>query len=815
MFKDINSDNAHNKNLNNIEASILNYENRLLADRKQLNDLIYECSNQNVSNSILNYKIKYLQTEIDYMNNQLNMLREGIQEQIKDIRPQSVKPQIQEPYIQPQNVQQQPQALNIQYQGAIPQPQVQNNQYQGVMPQMQAENIPYQNAMPQQQASNIQYQSAMPQPQAPYIQLQNKVNKPKDLENMIGKSWMGIFASVLIFISFILFATLLAPFITDTIKMIAMYVVSIMLTAFGLLKLRKNNNKLYLAISGCGVGAVYISLLLTNLYFKAIGDITLYIFILVWAVFVCYLSKWQDRIFQIIGQCGITIALFFGVVLCVEEFDYAMMFLLSLFFVVTASIFYVTNYSREFHKNVVNNVFNCINVFQIWVGAYSLRPAFSWAGWAEAPGYNRNWWAEYKVEAIAGIMLFFLILQFVLFLAAKLKEKNIGFGVFMIINTILMMLYISNMTYRSISWRGPDNIGIYNIGYCWDTIRGYIFIIIGVALLAVAEKKFDNRKDDGKVLIQCFTLPVFIISVSMIPFLLSHIGVSFVMILFILLGYYKDDCVYKYMSLLTAVIYCLSDLKYSVEYLCLGLLFFAILGVCMYVKKEQYNSIFKLLSYVAGFFFIIISLTYMFDDLNVSYDVDTTITLTVVSALNMFAMKSRFVKDFQTLQTEKHSVNVTRTINAILMVVSLYKVMVVDNEICHFILVLLAILIFMVNSKNLIEQYKTLWSGIYIGVKLTVLLITILCSYEAANYVISISAFLFAIISIVLGFRFYVKSFRLYGLFLSMLSVAKLILIDISYDNTLGHALSFFICGILCFVISMIYHLIDKRMQVK
>ena len=108
-----------------------------------------------------------------------------------------------------------------------------------------------------------------------------------------------------------------------------------------------------------------------------------------------------------------------------------------------------------------------------------------------------------------------------------------------------------------------------------------------------------------------------------------------------------------------------------------------------------------------------------------------------------------------------------------------------------------------------------MWAGIYIGVKLTVLLVTILCSYEAADYVISISAFLFAIISIVMGFKFYVKSFRIYGLFLSMFSVAKLILVDISYDNTLGHALSFFICGILCFVISMIYHLIDKKMQVK
>ena len=779
-FNNLNSNNIHNKNLNNIEASILNYENRLLADRKQLNDLICECSNQNVNSSILNYKIKYLQTEIDYMNTQLNMLKAGIQEQMQDIRPQSVKPQIQEPYIQPQNVQLQPQAPNIQPQSAMPQPQ----------------------------APFVQPQNAMQQPQ-------NNAAKPKDLENMIGKSWMGIFASVLIFISFILFATLLAPFITDTIKMIAMYVVSIMLTAFGLLKLRKNNNKLYLAISGCGVGAVYISLLLTNLYFKAIGDIALYVFILVWAVFVCYLSKWQDRIFQIIGQCGIMISLFFGVVLCVEEFDHAMMFLLSLFFVVTASIFYVTNYSREFHKNVVNNVFNCINVFQIWVGAYSLRPAFSWAGWAEAPGYNRNWWAEYKVEAIAGIMLLFLILQFALFLAAKLKEKNIGFGVFMIINTILMMLYISNMTYRTISWRGPDNIGIYNIGYCWDTIRGIIYIIISVALLVVIEKKFSSRHDDGKVFIQACILPFFILSVYMVPFFQNHIGLSFVMIPIMLLGYYKDDYIYKYESLLMAVIYCFSDMKYSVEFLCLGLAFFAILGVCIYVKKEQYNSKFKLFSYLAGLFFILISLSHVMDDMEAAYDIGMTIIICVIAILNILAMKSRFVKDFKTLQTEKHSVNVTRTINAILMVTSLYKVMAVDNEICHFILVLLAILIFMVNTKSLVEQYKTMWSGIYVGVKLTILIVTILCSYEAANYVISISAFLFAIISIVLGFRFYVKSFRIYGLFLSMLSVAKLILIDISYDNTLGHALSFFICGILCFVISMIYHLIDKKLQVK
>ena len=120
-------------------------------------------------------------------------------------------------------------------------------------------------------------------------------------------------------------------------------------------------------------------------------------------------------------------------------------------------------------------------------------------------------------------------------------------------------------------------------------------------------------------------------------------------------------------------------------------------------------------------------------------------------------------------------------------------------------------ILFMANTKNLLERHKGMWPGIYIGIKLTVLVITILSSYDTVNYVISISVFVFAIISIIIGFKFNFKSFRIYGLILSLISVAKLILVDISYDNTLGHALSFFVCGILCFVISMIYHLIDKK----
>jgi uncharacterized membrane protein len=58
-----------------------------------------------------------------------------------------------------------------------------------------------------------------------------------------------------------------------------------------------------------------------------------------------------------------------------------------------------------------------------------------------------------------------------------------------------------------------------------------------------------------------------------------------------------------------------------------------------------------------------------------------------------------------------------------------------------------------------------------------------------------------------------IKSLRIYGLVVSMICVFKLVMVDITYENTAGHALSFFISGVLCFVISAMYNIADKKMH--
>ena len=131
----------------------------------------------------------------------------------------------------------------------------------------------------------------------------------------------------------------------------------------------------------------------------------------------------------------------------------------------------------------------------------------------------------------------------------------------------------------------------------------------------------------------------------------------------------------------------------------------------------------------------------------------------------------------------------------------------------HFFFIAFTLATFLLNSKNLLEKRDNILAGIYVGIKFTVFLLIVLNSFDAANYVMSIASLLLAIGSIIIGFAGEYKSIRIYGLVLSMISIFKLIMIDISYANTLGHALSFFVSGVLCFVISLIYNLIDKKMQ--
>ena len=88
------------------------------------------------------------------------------------------------------------------------------------------------------------------------------------------------------------------------------------------------------------------------------------------------------------------------------------------------------------------------------------------------------------------------------------------------------------------------------------------------------------------------------------------------------------------------------------------------------------------------------------------------------------------------------------------------------------------------------------------------------CTHLAEEgYLWSIWCMACALVCIVIGVRSGIGGLRLYGLVLTLLCVAKLVLLDISGLDSLARVGAFIIGGIICFAISALYNFAVRRLQ--
>ncbi|MEY8355506.1 DUF2339 domain-containing protein [Lachnospiraceae bacterium 54-53] len=105
-------------------------------------------------------------------------------------------------------------------------------------------------------------------------------------------------------------------------------------------------------------------------------------------------------------------------------------------------------------------------------------------------------------------------------------------------------------------------------------------------------------------------------------------------------------------------------------------------------------------------------------------------------------------------------------------------------------------------------------TGIWIVLKYLMLTWTILWSFmdlNLASAVYSIAGLIVAIGSISAGFRLGNRSIRLYGLVLTIVMVAKFIIVDLSQENSITRVLALIAGGGLCFLISFIYNKLSEH----
>ncbi len=734
--------------MNQTEINILNLENRILKDRGELNDLIYQYRQNQTSDALMDQKLRAMQREVDYLGEQLTLLKES--------RIESV--------VQHEEVRQESKTS-----------QAEKNEAWSVMSES-VQTISTQCA-PSRKEDETKVQIPVQTVQPRRVQQTPPMRKQKDMESVIGKSWMGAIASVLIFISIIMFATLLVPVLTDTIKMIVMYVVSFAATGFGLFKLNKNEKKpFYLAVTGCGVGAIYISLILTNMYFKAIGDVLLYVLIAVWAVFVCVLSRLKSILFQVIGQAGILIAVFFGCGLCCENNDGIKFVILVFFYLITSLIFMWVHYQRELCGNLISLIFNQINAWIILFASYDFKD-------------------EQIIYIAAVLMMLYIATSIGICFKVHHDKEGIG-GVLMISNLFVLMQFM---------------------GLCLedDFAVGVIRLCIAVVMIGLTEWKFKNSKVMDKRIMQITMMILLVIAVRGMDVWAEELLLFIISAAVLVYGYDRKDLAYHFGSL-TMVMTVVLTMDFTVLHYSVGACYFILLLVLSLWKKEQYHCGVKLYGYIG--FFVLLWHTYeVLGELPWERETVSVLTMMILAIVHITAMKTFGLKNFSTGESERVSELVFGAVNALLMVYATIFIVNVENAVWHLVSILTAGMLFMANSGNILKRYQgrreEMYAGIYVGLKLTILLWTTLSSFDAANMIVSVSCFVLAIIGIMIGFGMEFKSLRIYGLVLSIFSVVKLIMVDMSYDNLLGRAAGFFVCGVLCFVISLIYNTIDKSMK--
>lgn len=712
------------KELSEFDIDILNLENRILEDRRVLNDLIYRMSmdkSKEVNSELMKDKLHKLQSEVEFLSKQLDLLNSvGIKEENQNI--QSAR---------------------------------QENPKQDAAVTVKTDIQPNDN---------------------------KSVAKKRDIEKIFGQSWMGVIASGLIFISIVLAAILLIPRLTNGIKMAAMFILSFAFTIVGLLRLSKDkDNKFNLALSGCGVGAIYISLLISCLYFKAFNEIVLYVFIFVWAIFICILSKTRSQVFQIIGQIGIIISVLFGCSYVKYRYDCDMFLMLEIYFVISSLIFTFAHLDKIFDKNLINLIFNCINLVTLL--------------------YTANIFAtESIVMASSIIIIIYSLAQIVLCIRMDIPKRPVLYSILNIIFPLLIVKAIKTLVMES----------EYN-----ETIIGISLLVIGAGMLGVMEWKLPDKKKPERVILQIPMMIIMLIAVVKIPFFDEHISYALLMLPFMLAGFINKDYIYKYGSFVLLLFFECCQVGVW-EKIIFEVIYYAILVYLFRKKNELYHEAGKMISYIL---FLPVAGTVVYKIVSLT-EVDLLLKINIlyfaISGINLLAIKFGFSQNPITEKKEQGVGILLTILHALMMFFVMTDIVILgidSRDLMHIIMVIWALILFMANSKELLEKHTGMGAGIYVGLKFTILLTVILSSFETANFVISIGLFLLAIVFIVIGFMFQYKSLRVYGLILSMLSVLKLVMVDMAYGKLSELALGFFASGILCFVISLIYNTIDKKVK--
>jgi len=601
------------------------------------------------------------------------------------------------------------------------------------------------------------------------------VKEKTSMENKIGKNLMGIIASILVFAALIVFGGMIYEVIPDIAKVIIMYGISFAFAIVGINKMSKEGKfkVFFSSLAGCGVSAVYLSSLLAYFAFGILPAPVLVGIIVVWLVVTGLLSKKKSKIFMYICNVGLVISVM------LITFDWGFYYLAAILYILGLAFIYFLNRSKSYNKD-------CHVFMQLAIVLMILT-------------------ASNEYDCVFAT-IFYVVVTAILVLREFFYEINRKNLTTYIVTSSIWLLYTCGY---SAMIEKQTIIGEY---------ASFIFVVMFTAYASLfCLKHRELSKSLTYVIYYIWAFSLITINVGFID---EYLSFSLLALAFLVAGIIRKRIHlsipgYFYLFLfLCAPPNALED-KYA------DLIVMAAIVVLFIYNTKNYNVVFK---FINTGLFIAAFLTFCY-----KASFGAVPTFIVMAALSLFINTKFYAKNYDTDELEKGTVIFGYVFNALMMLTSLYFIhetsepfMIMQKAfftdgVNIAIVCLVAIALFTVNTKRLFSSSvlpKEL-SAVYIGVKYTVLIVFILNKMSAISFVISLVLLAFSIVCIILGFKFKFKGIRLYGLILTLVTVAKIILSDIEYDSYIYKPLGLLAAGLLCFGISWIYSRLEKQTKIE
>lgn len=626
----------------------------------------------------------------------------------------------------------------------------------------------------------------------------NTKKQEKSLENVVGRNLMGVLASILIFIGMILFATVAYESFGKAARVCSIYAVSGVLLIVGLVGMRKNRNAFYLSLAGCGVGAVYISLFLTYGYFELISGIALYILLALWSVVVFYLGGKGSLLFKTIGQSGVLISAFYGTIMQLMEMRGPALVsftLVLMFYYIAVTVFYLLmDHTNGYKANLPFLIMDFIGAVILAVAAGNIRGEIQ---------------LSLKIVLTCDILAYTLFLLF-LYRKRIMKQEmtansSLGWAILVFVQSVFAIWTIATMIPGRIQMQDCRWIGgciaLLQFGMLW--------------LLTEYKARRDEYRVASFVIIYLF---LWCISGSF-GILSTLLGIGMFAVPFLTAGFFKKDKLYFAFGCVSSFLYVLFFDEGGYEavsaYNLFAILFVLLILLFLLYGDRIYHAAFKLLAYAMLQIFLFRVVDALTEYTVLPRSIWINIIYLVSAVLCIAATHSPFCNDWLGHnQKEKNTQIALGVLNIILMLWSCLVLNLNNGELFHILTLLAFLALCCQNIMPMVRHYgKSLGVGIYIGLKLTVFVQSALYSYLLESYVVTLACLFVALFFITFGFLKNYKPIRLYGLILSLYSIFKLVLVDVTYDSTLSRALTIMGCGVMAFMISFVYNKISRKLE--